>query len=81
MPRRNGATRMMGDTGSYLTDSAHDYWLQSRQAIQRIDESVERTLRERPLTTIFAAVGFGIAVGILLTLACPASFPQLKRRG
>ena len=78
MPRRNGAIRIMGDAGSRLAHGSNDYMLQGRQAIRRIDDCVEQMVRERPLTTIFAAVGFGIAIGMLLALACPASFPQLK---
>jgi len=71
---------MTGDTGPRVTDGASDFWQQGRQTIRSLDDIVEQMACDRPLTTIFAAVGFGIAVGILLTLACPASFPQLKGR-
>ena len=71
---------MMADTGSGLAGDARGYFQQGREALRELDDRVEDTVREHPLTAIFAAVGFGIAVGILLTVACPASFPQLKHR-
>ncbi|HET6883228.1 MAG TPA: hypothetical protein VFI31_23865 [Pirellulales bacterium] len=61
-------------------EGAHNYWQQGREAIREFDDRVEGSVREHPLTAIFAAVGFGVALGILLTVACPASFPQLRRR-
>ena len=79
MPRRNGAAQRMADAGSRLADDARDYWQQGRGALLHMDERVENQMRERPLMAVFAAVGVGIAIGIALTLACPASFPQLKR--
>ena len=80
MPRRNGAARMMADTSADLAGEAHDYWQRGRAVIRDLDDRLEDSVREHPLTTIFAAVGLGIAVGILLTVACPASFRQLKHR-
>jgi ElaB/YqjD/DUF883 family membrane-anchored ribosome-binding protein len=71
---------MMGDAGSELTEGARDYWEQGRDLIRDFDDRVEDSVREHPLTAIFAAVGFGVVLGILLTAACPASFPQIKGR-
>jgi hypothetical protein len=71
---------MMAESGSSLTGGARAYWQHGRDAIRDLDDRLEDTVREHPLTAIFAAVGFGVALGILLTVACPASFPQLKRR-
>lgn len=80
MPRRNGAARMMGETGTGLSGDARAYFQQGREAMRELDDRLEDTVREHPLTAIFAAVGFGIILGIALTVACPASFPQLKNR-
>lgn len=80
MPRRNGAHRMATEAGSQMAAGARDYWQHGRRMLHDFDERVEETVREQPLVSIFAAVGVGIAIGIALTLACPASFPQLKNR-
>ncbi len=69
---------MMSETAASLSAGARDYWQEGRDAIRDLDDRLEDTVREHPLSTIFAAVGFGIAVGILLTAACPAAFPRLK---
>jgi ElaB/YqjD/DUF883 family membrane-anchored ribosome-binding protein len=71
---------MMADTGSSFAGEARAYWDHGRDAVRELDERLEDMVRDHPLATVFAAVGFGIAVGILLTVACPASFPQLKHR-
>lgn len=71
---------MMAESGSSLGGGARAYWQQGRDAIGDLDGRLEDTVREHPLTVMFAAVGVGVALGILLTVACPASFPQLKRR-
>lgn len=71
---------MMTDTGSQMAAGARDYWQQGRQAVRDFDDRLEETVREQPLIAIVAAVGVGVAIGIALTLACPASFPQLKNR-
>lgn len=65
---------------SQMAAGARDYWRQGRQTLRDVDERVEDAVREQPLISIFAAVGVGIAIGIVLTLACPASFPQWKNR-
>lgn len=80
MPRRNGAPRMVGDMGSSLESGAGDYWRQGRDVLRDLDDRIEDSVREHPLMGIAAAVGIGVAIGILLTVACPASFPGLKRR-
>ena len=71
---------MMGDRAAGLAGDARTYFEQGREVIREFDDRLEDTLREHPLTAIFAAVGFGIVLGILLTVACPALFPQLKHR-
>jgi ElaB/YqjD/DUF883 family membrane-anchored ribosome-binding protein len=71
---------MMAETGSRLAGGARDYWQQGRGALHHMDERVEDTVRERPLMALFAAIGVGVAIGIVLTVACPASFPQMKHR-
>jgi ElaB/YqjD/DUF883 family membrane-anchored ribosome-binding protein len=80
MPRRNGASRMMFEQGSRVAENARDYLDQGRHALHRFDEQMEETVRGRPHTSVLAALGIGVAIGILMTLACPASFPQLKGR-
>jgi hypothetical protein len=80
MPRRNGAPRMVGDMGSSVADGAGDYLRQGRDVLRELDDRIEDSVREHPLLGIATAVGIGVAIGIFLTLACPASFPQLKGR-
>lgn len=80
MPRRNGASRMMFEQGARAAESARDYLDQGRHALRQFDEQVEETVRGRPHTSLLAALGIGVAIGILVTLACPASFPRMNDR-
>lgn len=80
MPRRNGAPRMFDEATSTLAGGARDYWRQGRKAMRDLDDRIEGGVREHPLMGIAAAIGIGVAIGIVLTVACPASFPRLKGR-
>lgn len=80
MPRRNGAAHTMRDAGERLASGARHSWQQGRSAMHEMDDRLEDSVREHPLGALLAAVGVGIIAGILLTLACPESFPQLKHR-
>lgn len=80
MPRRNGAAHTMRETGERLASGARHSWQQSRARMGEMDDRLEDSVREHPLGAIFAAAGVGIIMGVLLTLACPESFPQLKHR-
>lgn len=80
MPLRNGAAHTIRETGERLASGARHSWDDSRAAMRDLDDRLEDSVREHPIGAIFAAVGVGMMLGILLTLACPASFPQLKHR-
>ncbi|HVA49442.1 MAG TPA: hypothetical protein VNH11_23955 [Pirellulales bacterium] len=65
---------MATEAGSRMAQGAGDYWHQGRQALRAFDDRVEATVRERPMTAVFAALGAGIVIGILLPRLVSASF-------
>lgn len=80
MFRRNGPAQTMRDAGEKLASGTRHSWHQGRAAMREMDDRIEDGVREHPLGALFAAVGVGIVLGILLTVACPESFPQLKHK-
>ena len=50
-----------------------------RHFVHHLERGIERSLRKSPVSFLMAALGIGVLTGILLTLSCPASFPELHR--
>lgn len=62
------------------TRSIPEFFEQGRQTMRDIETRADDMIHNRPLTSVTSAFAFGIVVGILLTLSCPASFPDMKQR-
>jgi ElaB/YqjD/DUF883 family membrane-anchored ribosome-binding protein len=62
------------------TRSIPQFFEQGRQSMRDLETRADDMIHNRPLTSVSSAFAFGIVVGILLTLACPASFPGLWER-
>jgi ElaB/YqjD/DUF883 family membrane-anchored ribosome-binding protein len=62
------------------TRSIPEFFQQGRQTMREMETRADDMIHNRPLTSMTSAFAFGIVVGILLTMSCPAAFPDLKQR-
>jgi ElaB/YqjD/DUF883 family membrane-anchored ribosome-binding protein len=62
------------------TRSIPEFFEQGRQTMRDLETRADDMIHNRPLTSMTSAFAFGIVVGILLTMSCPAAFPQWKER-
>ena len=53
------------DTMEFLGSNASGYYQQGRDRVQKLEKSIEKTIRENPLQSMAVAAGVGLLLGIL----------------
>lgn len=62
---RAQASELAKDIGAQAIESASEYYQQGREMVQRLEQTLETQIRDKPIQSLLIAGGIGMLLGLL----------------